>query len=400
MDHHPLEKPRLLFASLCIGLITSACEQPAEPAVDSAISGPTASARSVATPKVYATTNQGELVLVDMNAGIANLVGDAGTWGSRSPGWTGLSFDPSGNLYTSSRNQTELASDGCSGWFGNPGCSHIYLVDPGDGSILAEIGSTHTAWISDIDFGRDGTLYGNDYYNTVGSGDGGLVILDPADATRTPVGRYEAADAHRDLEYGGLTVSSSGQIWAVESDWASPQPRYLFEVDPVTGAAIDAFPLVRSGTPITFGFGGLEALPDGRLIGARSRGALELYEITPDIGLGVAEVTLVSVSWPSLAGTVNGLETEPSLVIPGDLLARVQELVDSGYLVANKSKSLIAKVNAAEALIGMGNVEAAVNVLEALLNQLEALVSSGELTEEEAAPLRHDAKELIDQLTA
>lgn len=49
------------------------------------------------------------------------------------------------------------------------------------------------------------------------------------------------------------------------------------------------------------------------------------------------------MSWPSLAGTVNGLESELRTVVPSDLLARVQELVDSGYLAANKSKSLIAR---------------------------------------------------------
>ena len=377
----------------------SACEEPLYPEPDSAIAGPRGPASAVATPNLYASTNQGELVLVDVDAGTATLIGDAGSWAGRSPGWTGLSFDPQGNLYTSSRNQTELPTDGCSGWYGNPGCSHLYLVDPGDGSILAEIGSTQSAWISDIDFASDGTLYANDYYNTVSRGDGGLVTLGPTDATRIPIGRYDAADAHRELEYGGLTVTSSGDIWAVESDWAYTPPRYLFEVDPTTGSAIDAFTLVQAGIPIGFGFGGLEALPDGRLIGARSRGFLELYEIVPDATLGVAEVTLLPVTWPTLAGSVNGLEAEPRDVEPGDLLSLVQELVDSGHLAANKSKSLIAKVNAAEALIGMDNLDAAVNVLGALLNQLDALVSSGDVTEEQVASLRADTVELIEQLT-
>ena len=57
------------------------------------------------TLKLLGSTNQGELVEIDVDAGTANLLGSA-----PGRGWTDLAVDPAGNLYTVSRVQAEQSS--------------------------------------------------------------------------------------------------------------------------------------------------------------------------------------------------------------------------------------------------------------------------------------------------
>ena len=411
-SHNARRRPRAFGPTVVVAAaaLATACSDvlspeadPVEPIVGISMS----TASSVDASKLYATTNEGELVAIDLALGTATLIGDAGNFEGRNPGWTGISIDADGTVYVSSRQRSESTHDGCTGFYvGNSQgrCAHIYIVDPTDGSVLSEVGSTMSSWISDIDFAPDGTLYADDYFDTEASGDGGLVMLDPGTAARTEIGRFDDAggDAHRDLEYGGLTVTSAGEIWAIETEFSVTAPLYLFQVDPATGAAIEAFPVVEGGTPVSYGLSALESLDDGRLIAARARGSRQLYEITIDRSAGVADATPIAISWPSLSGGINGLDMPRSAseVTPEDLLAAVQDLVDSGALAPNKAKSLTAKIDQVQRLIDRGKTATAINVLGALLNQLDALVRSGRLTESEAAPLRSAVETLIDQLSA
>ena len=122
---------------------------------------------------LLASTNFGELIRIDLDAGTATLIGDAGTIGDREPGWTGLSFDRLGRLYVTSRAPGEPAADGCIGLFAGGPCTHLYLLDPLTGQIIDEIGSTGGAFISDIDFGRHNEIFATKFLDDLGEGDGG-----------------------------------------------------------------------------------------------------------------------------------------------------------------------------------------------------------------------------------
>jgi len=94
---------------------------------------------------LLATTNQGELVSIDLTAGTASLIGQDGD------GWSDLAMHPtSGRLFTMSRWSLEPS-----------GTSHLYEIDPLTGDIIQEIGDTGQAFLSDIDFSPSGVLYSN-----------------------------------------------------------------------------------------------------------------------------------------------------------------------------------------------------------------------------------------------
>ncbi len=65
---------------------------------------------------LLATTNEGELVEIDLVAGTATLIGDAGRLDGKDAdtGWTGLSFDAAGDLFAVSRQSGE-PNTGCAG---------------------------------------------------------------------------------------------------------------------------------------------------------------------------------------------------------------------------------------------------------------------------------------------
>jgi hypothetical protein len=64
-------------------------------------------ARAHATPALFASTNQSELVHIDLGAGTATLVGQA----TGQAGWTDVALSPDGTLYAVSRFSGEPSSD-------------------------------------------------------------------------------------------------------------------------------------------------------------------------------------------------------------------------------------------------------------------------------------------------
>jgi len=95
---------------------------------------------------LYATTNVGELLSIDLTTGDVTEIGVEGI-----VGWAGLAIHPiSKDAYTISR------------WNDEPSkTAHLYKIDITNNQIIAEIGDTDVKWLSDIDFAPDGTLYGN-----------------------------------------------------------------------------------------------------------------------------------------------------------------------------------------------------------------------------------------------
>ena len=215
---------------------------------------------------LLATTNAGELVEIDLDAGTAELVGDA----RGILGWTGLSFDPLGNLFVSSNrlSGTTPKCEGASEFSGR--CAHLYEVDPETGMVLEEVGSAGILFLSDLDFASDGTLYGSFFINVRQpvEGDGGLATFDLSSATASLVGRFGPGFGAVDLENGGLSVHpQTGELWGVESNFSKAES--IFRIDPGTGHASDVVRLGLNGKQIFFGLDALEILPDGRFIALR-----------------------------------------------------------------------------------------------------------------------------------
>ena len=351
--------------------------------------------------QLLATTRSGAIGSVDLVAGTTELIGSAGFFEGRSPGWTGLSFDAAGNLFVTSNYRSEIDT-GCSTFLFVPYCSHLYRVDVTSGSILEEIGNTKVPWISDIDFAPDGTLYGN-HWDFVGA----LVTLDPATAQITLLGRFGGSAVEgpprSDLQNGGLSVDpATGDIWAVESAY-SFTPR-IFRVDPADGRAIG--PVVRlglNGVPIDsndsvgrFGFDGLEILPNGRFIATRGRGSSQVYEINhpiPDPVSGLAEVSLL----PVVTIGFNGLESLPPVGQALLLTAAVEDLVDGGELDQGLAQGLTSTLGAALRLLDDGNDNVAIHQLEAFIRQVTALFSAGILSNDEARALIDSANAIINE---
>ena len=251
-----------------------------------------ANAQSPTQAELLATTNRGELVAIDLFAGTAVLVGSATVPPGRpvfSWGWSDLAFDAPGDLFAVSRR------------VGEPdGFSRLYSIDPASGEILQEIGSTGLAFLTDIDFAADGTLYGNRW-----TGGGGLIFINPSNATVGVAGNLLFGQG---LQNGGLAVHPvTGELWGIESSFSGRES--IFKIDPNTGLASDVVRLGLNGSPTSFGFDALEILPDGRFIATRARGSNQIYEVNPvrDPGSGLAEVTLIPLDLPTLNGTLNGL---------------------------------------------------------------------------------------------
>ena len=180
---------------------------------------PFAGARSLHRPasvvgagRLLATTNAGELVEIDVDLGTAQLVGDAGGV----LGWTGLSFDPLGNLFVSSNRRSGTASPDCKSASGTLGrCAHLYKVDPETGEA-EDVGNTGTPFLSDLDFASDGTLYGNFFIKERTVGGGALATFDlGTDAKASLVGDgFGPGSGTGDLENGGLSVHpKTGELW-------------------------------------------------------------------------------------------------------------------------------------------------------------------------------------------
>ena len=358
------------------------------------------SAHAQPSNRLIATTNQGQLVEIDLTTGTAQVLGIAtppagagSQWG-----WTDLAFDPAGDLYAVSRNRGEPTTT-----------AHLYQIDL-LGRVLLPIGNTGIRWISDIDFTQDGALYGNTWENALPlTGNGGLLLIDPFSAVLNipPNSRFGGAASLpccRDLENGGLSVHpTTGELWGVESSfafsrWASPP--HIFQIDPTTGLAQNIVPIGLFGTPSAFGFDALEILPDGRFIAIRGAGSSDVYEINPipDAISGLAGATLIPLLLdPSIQGGLNGLDTAP----PTELLVTnlVQDVIDLN-LGAGISNALDAKLElVVDALDDMNqnNDVAAENSLYAFMNAVEAQRGK-KLTDAEADDLIAAAQAIINAL--
>jgi hypothetical protein len=265
---------------------------------------------------IIGTTNQGELVRIDLGTGTVTLIGDAGAFNGRELGWTGLAFDDVGNLFVSSRNTSELPTDGCTGVFGGGSCSHIYRVDASVGAIVDEVGSTLVSFVSDLVFVGD-TLLASAYLNTSGDCCGALLEIDPGTAQSQWVSGAQGFGPNplsgRPLQNGGLAVHpATGELWGTENNFLSAA--MLFRIDRQTGEATGAVRLGLNGTETTFGLDALAILPDGRFM-ATQGGSGALFEIDPipDPSSGLAELTAVPLTFVTpLAGHINGLAVMPA----------------------------------------------------------------------------------------
>jgi hypothetical protein len=114
---------------------------------------------------LLASTNSGNLVRIDLVAMFSHPLGFSGI------GWTDIASDPtSGRLYAVSRHSTEASQT-----------SHLYEINQASGAITQEIGDIGLAFVSDMDFAPDGTLYGNDAT---------LLVIDPATAGTESLGGF------------------------------------------------------------------------------------------------------------------------------------------------------------------------------------------------------------------
>ena len=353
---------------------------------------------------LLATTNQGELVEIDVDLGTADLVGDA----LGELRWTGLSFDPLGNLFVSSRRRIGTPDPLCKSASGTEGrCAHLYKVNPITGAE-EEVGNTGIAFLSDIDFASDGTLYGNFFERTV---DGGaLATFDlSTDAKATLVGGgFGSGPGTRDLENGGLSVHpQTGELWGVESS-NSPAPS-IFRVDPETGLAFDVVRL-GLGHPLNrtpFGLDALEILPDGRFIALRGRWedfSTALYEINPTSVGGLAELTELDLSISKeILGRLNGLE---SRLTPVQVVAaNIRGIVAEKPQLADKLEDVIANLETAfaERFKTPPDNQAALGKIEGAVGDLGAAVNDGwgegaQLMNELAGIARQMAVDAIDQV--
>jgi hypothetical protein len=257
------------------------------------------------------STNQGELVEIDLNTGMVTFIGDAGIFESNEIKWADLALDSNNNLFAIDNARS------------NPD-RHIrlYDIDRNTGTINERIGNTGISWISDIDFTADEILFAN-HWNFLGI----LGTIDPINALTNLIGPFgnNPNTVNRNIENGGISVHPiTGDIWAVESDFSSAPS--IFKVDHVTGLAVN--PVVRlgfNGVPTDFGLTALEILPDGRFIGTvgeRVGFESELVEVNPnaDVVTGLAEITKISLSVdPEIIGHLNGLTYFPFLLVDIDI---------------------------------------------------------------------------------
>ena len=306
---------RVIFnrlAVLCLAAVLCGCETPFDPSASKLKGGGGAGV-------LLATTGFGELVRIDIDVGTAELLGSVGTIpDGRTPGWSGISFHPNGDLFVSSNQFFEPTDPGCGG-FGS--CASIYEIDPANGAFLDDIGITGFAFLSDIDFSGE-TLYANFFDNDPDEAPpeplgGVLATIDPVSGAATPVvpdTPFGHAGLDRNLLNGAISVHPiTCDVWVVErSNRVAGQQHRIFRVDPSTGEALSpTVPLGLDGRPAGFGFDGLEILADGRFVGTQARSSSNVYLIDPepDPTTGFANLTLIPISLPPLVGNLNGLES-------------------------------------------------------------------------------------------
>ncbi len=353
---------------------------------------------------LLATTNEGELVEIDLVAGTATLIGDAGQLDGKpaETGWTGLSFDAAGDLFVVSRQSGE-PDTGCAGspFTTKNTCAHLYRVDPNNGAVLAEIGNTETPFLSDIDFAFGGTLFGNQWDSR-----GTLVTVDPAIGTANAIDYFgtklDSSGGVVNLQNGGLSVHpGTGEIWATETGFGPDKDGEpgIFKVDANTGLVIaPVIPLGLMGSLLTFGFDSLEILPDGRFIATRGEGYSEIYEINPvpDASSGLAEVTLIPLSLdPGITGGLNGLEflqASPELIE-----SLIDDVIDLG-LQRRTTKRLVRILEDVQKKLSRGKQDRARQRMCDFVDELESAVSRNRLAPDDANALLRDASIILGQI--
>ncbi|MGD2046885.1 MAG: hypothetical protein PVH96_11720 [Gemmatimonadota bacterium] len=297
-----------LLSAVLVGVVATACrEQPTGPEADGTAPVRPRFSFTGGSGKILASTNQGELVEIDFDAGTAELLGDAGTFGGDSVGWTDIAFDDSGTLYGVSRIFFESDFE-----------VHLYTIDPSDGSVISDLGSIGDHTFSDFDHDGSG-FYGNgknDLFDCCGQ----LFSLDEttpsatwisSDTTGFGLNPYDTVHDYP-LTQGGFAVHpSTGELWGIESNAFVPT---IFRIDRSSGVADSVIPLaVDSGAVLDAGgFDGLHILDDGTFIATLSGPSpldSALWEIDPTLdSLGRAPVGLISLAYGSeIVGHLNGL---------------------------------------------------------------------------------------------
>ena len=114
---------------------------------------------------LLATTNSGDLVSINLVSGVSTSIGADGN------GWTDLAID-TGTAYALSRHTTEASQS-----------NHLFEINTTTGGIVQEIGDTGFAFVSDMDFAPDGTLYANDASLS-------LLVINPVSAATESVGTF------------------------------------------------------------------------------------------------------------------------------------------------------------------------------------------------------------------
>ena len=262
---------------------------------------------NVTAQTLLAGTNKGELVEIDIGAGTATLVGDAGG----EYGWSDLAMDGTGNLWAVSRQSSEESST-----------AHLYTINPATGAVISHIGDVEFPYMAGIDFGSNGALYANWWTD---DNDGGLARINTATAELTPAQnlKFGTNPFYDDyyLSMGGIAQHPNGGLWAVEAGYSDAPT--IFPVNASTGLAGTVVRIGLNGEPTALGADNLEILSDGRFV---VLGALdstdsvpELFFVDPipDSGSGLAELTPIPMEISSaIAGKLNGL-TSPTNYVDG-----------------------------------------------------------------------------------
>jgi hypothetical protein len=270
-------------------------------------------AAQAASPQIYASTNLGELVVLDLDLATAVLVGRATAPAGRPAewGWSDLAMSATGELFAVSRALYEIDLGQCAGNLSDGPCAHLYRVDPATGAVLAEVGSLGIAFVSDIEFAADGVLYVSRWVHEDDVGAGGLATVDPSTAASTvaanPSFGPNPFDPGSELANGALGIDPlNGEFWGVESNYANVKT--MFRIDPSTGRAFNLQRITLFGVPSSFGLHALIILPDGRFIASAGQAAFDLFEIDP---ISTSLTRLPFDVDPDIVGMLSGLTGVP-----------------------------------------------------------------------------------------
>jgi len=250
---------------------------------------------------VIASTDRGELVSINFATGQSELLGRQLREDDKDIGWNGIAFAPNGNLYASARFNWGEPTDGCNGRYGRGPCSHLFIVEADSAGTFTKVGSTGLTFLTDLTFiGND--LRAGQYPDTPVDTSGAISSLSLVTGASTLLGRHG-----QDFTNGGLAYEeATGVLWVAEDEFGRGR---LMKVDAATGAVLDAIQLTEGGSPIRFGFEGLQVMPSGVMIGVRYANkavpdpAFQLYQISPSTGA----VSVLAVDLPPLTGHFTSL---------------------------------------------------------------------------------------------